>query len=109
MTHDGFNFKDRRTWKRDYEALFQSFQQAITQASELIFPDYSLPWILRTDAGDYGVGAALFQVESQATGEDVHHPISFTSKKFSPAAINWDVYKKEAFGLHHAVNSHSYY
>jgi hypothetical protein len=60
-THDKFSW-DRTTWTFDYEAHYKLFQDALMRASELYFPDYSLPWIMRCDASEYGVGIVLFQV-----------------------------------------------
>lgn len=34
----------------------------------LAYPDYSLPWTLRTDASQYGVGAVLFQTRTLEDG-----------------------------------------
>ena len=44
-----------------------------------------MDWILRTDASELGVGAALFQIYKAEGEEPIYQPISFASKKFSDA------------------------
>ena len=58
-TAAGFNW-DSSTWKTDYKHLFELFKTAITESVILHFPDYSLPWIIRSDSSDHAVGAVLF-------------------------------------------------
>ena len=97
------------TWPKDYRALFDLFKSAIQASVTLHFPDYSLPWIIRSDSSDHAVGAVLFQEFTDPLGITTHQPIAFASHKYSGAAINWDVYKKEAYALYFAVTQFSYY
>ena len=108
MTHDGFNW-DPGTWTFDYSDHFSKFKQALTNASTLYFPDYSLPWFIRCDASQYAVGAVLYQVWTSSSGEKVNQPIAFASKRFSKPATNWDAYKREAYGLYFAIHTFSFY
>jgi hypothetical protein len=39
MSKDTFNW-DPKTWKKDYEASFLSFKQALKESATLYFPDY---------------------------------------------------------------------
>lgn len=108
MTHNSFIW-DPGKWDFDYVAHFNKFKDALCAAAELFFPDYSLPWVIRCDASQHAVGSVLFQVFTNELNEIVHQPIAFTSKTFSKPASNWDTYKREAYGLYHAVHSFSYY
>ena len=108
MTHEGFNW-DPGTWTFDYENLFSRFKDALTNAATLFFPDYSLPWFIRCDASQYAVGAVLYQVWTSPSGEKVNQPIAFASKRFSKPAMNWDAYKREAYGLFYAIHTFSFY
>ena len=103
-----FNW-DPATWKKDYRQLFKDFQIAIEHSVTLHFPDYSLPWIIRSDSSTIAVGAVLFQEFTDQTGSVIHQPISFASHKYSGAAINWDTYKQEAYALYYAVIQFGYY
>ena len=107
-THDKFNW-DPSTWKFDYESYFVRFKECIMKASELYFPRYDLPWIVRCDASEYAVGAVLFQVLTLEDGTVQHQPIAFSSKRFSEPAQKWDAYKREAFAIYHSVHSFGWY
>jgi hypothetical protein len=50
---------DKGKWKEDYEAIFKNFKGALCASQAKHFPDYSLDWILRTDASDYAVANTL--------------------------------------------------
>lgn len=108
MCHTKFNW-DPGTWKYDYVGHFNKFKEAITQAAMLYFPDYSLPWVVRTDASEVAVGAVLFQERTLPDGTIRHEPIAFSSKKFSDPATRWDTYKREAYGIYHAIKSFNWY
>jgi hypothetical protein len=49
-------------WKHVYRALWENFKLGLQQSCELFHPDYSLEWILRSDASDFGVGGMLIQL-----------------------------------------------
>ena len=34
----------------------------------LHFPDYNLPWVIRSDASDHAVGAVRFQIYTDSNG-----------------------------------------
>ncbi len=108
MTHNDFVW-DPGTWKCDYAKCFEDFKQALIKATELHFPDYSLPWILRCDASEHAVGSVLFQEFTDEKGEIIHQPIAFASKRFSGPASNWDTFKREAYAIYHGVSAFSYY
>ena len=100
---------DDTTWPKDYKALFDLFKTAIQNAVTLHFPDYTLPWIVRSDSSDHAVGAVLFQEFTSPSGSVLHQPIAFASHKYSGAAVNWDTFKQEAYALYFAVTQFSYY
>ena len=108
MTVSGFNW-DKTKWEVDYEAEFSKVKRALAESTAKYFPDYSAPWVLRTDASNEAVSAVLFQVITDATGKEVHHPIGFKSKKFSGPARVWDTFKKECYGIFYGVKAFSYY
>ena len=107
-TATGFNW-DQSTWIKDYEHLFELFKVAITDSVTLHFPDYTLPWIIRSDSSDHAVGAVLFQEFTDSQDIIIHQPIAFASHKYSGAAVNWDTFKKEAYALYYAVTQFGYY
>jgi hypothetical protein len=107
-THQDFVW-DPGTWTYNNVAQFNKFKEALCLACTLHFPDYSLPWFIRCDASQYAVGGVLFQVRTNAKGEETYEPIGFVSKRFSKPAENWDAYKREAYGLYFTVLAFSYY
>ena len=83
MLKKDFNWT-RKTWTVDYESYYKKLIAALQNSAALFYPDYSLEWILRTDASIFGVGAVLLQVR-----DGVHEPIGFASQKFSDPATRW--------------------
>jgi len=109
MTKQGFSWNES-TWIIDYRKVFQEFKERLVSATSIFYPDYSLDWILRTDASLYGVGAMLLQVyRSSPDAEPQYQPIGFASQKFSPQAQNWSTIEQEAYGIYFAVKHFSYY
>ena len=67
------------TWTIDYNTLFLQFKQQLMASVALHFPNYSLQWILRSDASSIACAAVLLQV----TTKGVQQPLAFLSEKFS--------------------------
>ncbi len=103
MCTKNFNF-DPSTWSRDYLHDFSLLKEAILGSIAISFPDYSLPWILRTDASKTAWGAVLIQV--RPGGE--YECIALESGKWSGAACDWDIEKQEACSIIMAFNKMQY-
>ena len=103
MTKDTFDWNSTN-WKIDYLNEFNVFKSKLFASVAVYFPDYSLPWILRTDASDVACAAVLIQ--TTLTG--IEQPIAFLSQKFSLAAKNWDIHKKEAYSIFFGVSKLEY-
>ena len=108
MTKKTFNW-DKSTWKHDYEEEYRRFIKGLQDACELFYPDYSLEWILRTDASELGVGAVLLQKKILEDGTVQLQPIAFISKKFSTQAQRWATIEQEGYGIYYAVRNLAYY
>ena len=106
MTRSTFDW-DESTWTRDYRADFATFKQALINSMDLVFPDFSLTWILMTDASDYAVGWVLIQLRPTKNGI-MTEVISVGSEKFSTQAeLNWPINEKEAYGVLRGVETNS--
>ena len=81
-------------WTDVHEKSFQTLKDFLTKYPILRLPDFSRPFIIRTDSSDTGMGAVLLQEY-----DDGVFPISFASKKFSPAEKNYSVIERECLGL----------
>jgi RNase H-like domain found in reverse transcriptase len=108
MTTAAFNW-DKSTWTVDYLVEFNKFKEALANAVSIIIPDYSLEWILRTDASQIAVGSSLVQL--RPTGEHdfsgkalfLEEPFSFDSSKNSPPMTKWDAHKLEAYACYKGI------
>ena len=58
-------------WTETTEQAFQLLKQSLISAPVLTLPNFNEPFVVETDASDYGIGAVL-----QQNG----HPIAFVSK-----------------------------
>ena len=61
----------------------------------LAFPDYSLPFILDTDASDIGIGAVL----SQVTSDGIEHIVAYGSRLLSKTERNYCVTRRELLAV----------
>jgi hypothetical protein len=104
MLRKDFNWNPK-TWSVDYQSYYQKLLNAIQNSAALYYPDYTLEWILRTDASIFGVGAVLLQL----TPTNELQPIGFASQKFSPAATRWSTIEQESYGIYFAVKHFSYF
>lgn len=104
MTRQEFDWKHPDRWSQDYRKVFDDLKLALLEAHTLYLPDYSLEWILRTDASLLGVGAVLFQLYVASDSADpIYQPIAFVSHKFSAQASRWTTIEQEAFAIFYAV------
>jgi hypothetical protein len=94
MCCKGFNF-DPKSWKRDYLNDFSILKESILSSIAVSFPDYSFPWIMRTDASQTAWGAVLIQV--RPGGE--YECIALESGKWSDTARRWPIEKQEACSI----------
>lgn len=93
-----------KTWIKDYVGAFESLKEAIKTSIAITFPNYDLPFIIRTDASDIAWGAVLIQVQPGGAYEC----IALESGKWSDTACKWDIEKKEACAIVLAFKKMSY-
>lgn len=66
----------------------------MVQAPVLAVPNFELPFVLETDASDYGIGAVLMQA---------NHPVAYLSKHLSPRSQTLSVYEEECLAILMAI------
>ena len=70
-------------------------KKKFTEEPVLTMPDHTKPFQIETDTSKYATGAVLTQLD----GNGDRHPISFTSKTFSPPELNYDIYDQELLAI----------
>ncbi|CDH61371.1 retrotransposon ty3-gypsy subclass [Lichtheimia corymbifera JMRC:FSU:9682] len=88
-------------WSDECQQAFDKIKSLITQAPILASPDDSKPYIIETDACDYGVGAVLLQKGS----DGIAHPIAFESKKLSKEERSYPAQERELLAILHALRT----
>ena len=66
-------------WTSECQQSFDKLKVKLTTAPVLAYPDYNKPFILDTDASDFGIGAVL----SQKDDEGQEHVVAFASRSMS--------------------------
>ncbi len=82
---------ERVKWNSDCQAAFEELKQKLIQKPIIRMPDHSLPYVLRTDASDKGMGAVLLQDHGEGL-----QPIAYASKKFSETDSATPQWRKSA-------------
>lgn len=88
-------------WTKECQIAFDEIKRRLTQAPILIPPDHNKPFIIETDACDYGVGAVLLQEGS----DGLPHPIAFESKKLSPEERSYPTQEREMLAILYALRT----
>ena len=81
-------------WGQAQEKAFSSLQDCLLKQPILKLPDHSKPFILRTDASNFGVGAALMQQYDEKL-----YPVVYASKKLAPAETKYSTLEKECLDI----------
>ncbi|CAH9095864.1 unnamed protein product [Cuscuta epithymum] len=86
--------KDKFIWSASATQAFQDLKMAFTTAPVLCLPNFSLKFVVETDASNVGIGAVLMQQD---------HPISYFSKKIGPKLQTASTYIQELYAITEAV------
>ena len=86
-------------WGADCQRAFADFKNAFQTNSVLLHPDRTRPFILHTDASDFGIGAVLSQRDEHGT----MRPVEFFSRKLKDAEINYGIPDKELLAIKEAL------
>lgn len=90
-------------WTNECEAAFEALKDSLTTAPVLCYPNYSLPFLLQTDASRDGLGAVLAQVLDGA-----ERVIAYASRGLSPPETRYPAHKLEFLALKWAVTDKFY-
>lgn len=85
-------------WTQACEAAFVSLKEHLVSAPILTCPDFDKPFVLQTDASDYGLGAVLSQNTDE--GEKV---ICYLSRSLTKSERVFSSTEKECLAVIHAI------
>lgn len=83
------------TWDTTQHDSFNMLKQSFLSEPVLMFPNTDQQFTVECDASDFALGAILSQIGTDSK----LHPVSFYSRKFTPAEINYPVYDKELMAI----------
>lgn len=91
LSHTKGKFK----WTPECEEVFKLMKTLLTTAPILVYPDFSKPFYISTDASNVGLGAILFQYDDN----NYERVISYASRSLLPAEKNYSATHKEGLGV----------
>ena len=92
------------SWDDRVQAAFNDLKQAFTSAPILTHWIPDSPIVVETDASDYALAAII----STYVDGDIH-PITFHSRTFNSAELNYDVHDKELLAIFEAFQKWRHY
>ena len=81
-------------WGQAQEKAFSSLRNCLFKRPILKLPDHSKPFILRTDASNCELGAALMQQPDERL-----YPMAYVGKKLASAETSYSTLEKECLGI----------
>jgi hypothetical protein len=81
-------------WTNEHGIAFDTLKKALVTAPVLALPDFTVVFLVETDASAVGVGAVLMQKG---------HPLAFLSKALGPKSRGLSTYEKEYLAVILAV------
>ncbi|GBG59340.1 hypothetical protein CBR_g38369 [Chara braunii] len=85
-------------WSDECEAAFKRLKHALMNHEVLMVPDPQKPFIVTTDASQYGIGAVLAQQDGKKL-----RPIEYISKKMPSKKQAKSTYERELYALYKAL------
>ena len=82
MTSKQANWK----WTEEHQKAFEHMKKSISRETLLVYPDFSKPFEIHTDASKVQLGAVISQENK---------PIAFYSRKLNPAQVNYTTTERE--------------
>jgi len=83
------------SWNKEAQMAFEQLKTAFMTAPILMHFNLEQPTIREADASTHTLEAVISQLDP----EGKMYPISFHSRKFNPAKLNYDIYDKEMLAI----------
>ena len=90
-------------WGQSQEYAFQTLKERLITAPVLHLPDCQLPFLLRTDASDIGIGAVLLQ------RQETDFPVAYASRKLLPRECSYSTIERECLAIVWAIQKFQSY
>lgn len=90
--------KSKFAWSEEADLAFQSLKTSLTSSPVLANPDYSKPFIIQTDASNFGIGAVLVQGEGEA-----ERVIAYLSQKLTSTQQKYQTTERECLAVITAI------
>ncbi|GBG61642.1 hypothetical protein CBR_g22439 [Chara braunii] len=91
-------------WTDRCEAAFKHLKHSLTHHKVLKLPDLDKPFVVTTDASQYGIGAVLAQQEGKKL-----RPVEYISKKMPSQKLAKSTYEKELYAIYKALTHWRHY
>ena len=86
-------------WTEKCQEAFCELKRLLTESPLLVYPDFTKPFVLETDASGAGLGAVL----AQKRGDGSTRPIAYASRSLQPHEKNYGITELEGLGVVWAV------
>ena len=92
-------------WTPEMEEAFEVLKIRLTSTDNvLILPNFDKPFIVETDASDFGIGSALLQET-----DTIERPVAYFSKHLNKAEMNYSAREKEMLAIVRSLEHFSLY
>ena len=91
-------------WSNEQEQAFNYMKKTLISFPIIQFPDFSMPFYIRSDASDKGFGAILEQIHN---GTEV--VVAYASKAITSSQSNWSTIEKDTFAIVWSVKYFRHY
>ena len=92
-------------WTDEHEQAFLTIKSALTNAEFLLFPDWTKPFFLLTDASKVAISAALYQRDQVG----LMKPISFCARSLTKFERSYGITRLEQLGVIYGINQYDIY
>ncbi|GFO06630.1 reverse transcriptase [Plakobranchus ocellatus] len=89
---------ERIQWSQECQASFEAIKRALSTQPILIIPDGQEVFIVRSDASNYGIGAALLQMR-----DGILRPCKYASRKLLPRETRYSTIERECLAIIYAA------
>ena len=86
-------------WTHNCQKAFDDLKELLINSPLLVFPDFSRPFVLETDASGAGLGAVLAQKQDDGSV----HPVAYASRSLQSHEKNYGITELEGLGVVWAV------